>query len=64
MDLYGQGINSPEVLNQKDISTVVITVPFYVSQITNQIKENHPGVTEVIDICRLAGPVPHETAPH
>jgi anaerobic magnesium-protoporphyrin IX monomethyl ester cyclase len=64
MDLYGQVINSPEVLNQKKISTVVISVPFYVSQIANQIKENHPSVTEVIDICNLVDPVFHETAPH
>ncbi len=64
MDLYGQVINSPEVLNQKEISTVVISVPFYVSQITNQIRANHPSVTEVIDICNLAGPVSHENAPH
>jgi len=64
MNLYGQEINSPEVLDQKDISTVVITVPFYVSQITNQIKENHPGVTEVIDICSLISPVSRETVKH
>ena len=59
MDLYGQAIYSPEVLNQQEISTVVITVPFYVSQITNQIKENHPSVFEIIDICGLIAPPSH-----
>ncbi|MEA3641491.1 MAG: radical SAM protein [Lamprobacter sp.] len=53
MDLYGKRVYGPSVINELQISTVVIAVPFYVSQISHQITENHPCVTNVIDICEL-----------
>jgi radical SAM superfamily enzyme YgiQ (UPF0313 family) len=53
MDLYGKRVYGPSVINEQQISTVVIAVPFYVAQISHQIDENHPCVSHVIDICQL-----------
>ncbi|MBI2053927.1 MAG: hypothetical protein HYT36_01145, partial [Candidatus Staskawiczbacteria bacterium] len=53
MDLCGKKIYSPDVLNKENIKVVVIAVPFFGSQISCQVKENHPGVSEIIDICKL-----------
>jgi radical SAM superfamily enzyme YgiQ (UPF0313 family) len=53
MDLYGKKIHTPAILDQEDIKVVVIAVPSAGGQISCQIKENHPEVTEIIDICRL-----------
>lgn len=55
MDLYGKTIHDPHILERENIQAVIITVPFYVQQITNQIKDNHPHVREIIDICQLVG---------
>ncbi|MEK7665091.1 MAG: radical SAM protein [Patescibacteria group bacterium] len=53
MDLYGKKIYTPAILGKEDIRVVVIAVPSSGGQISCQIKENHPEVTEIIDICRL-----------
>ena len=53
MDLYGKKIHAPAILDKEEIPVVVIAVPSHGGQISCQVKENHPTVTEIIDICRL-----------
>lgn len=55
MDLYGKRIHSPAVINDEDIKVVLIAVPSHGGQISCQVKENHPGVTKILDITQLAG---------
>ena len=52
-DLFGKKIYAPEVLDTEKIPVVVIAVPSHGGQISCQVKENHQGVTEIIDICQL-----------
>lgn len=54
MDKVNKAIYAPVILNQENIQAVVIAVPSYGGQILCQIKENHPQVAEIIDICRLS----------
>ena len=54
MNLDGKEIYDPEILERENIPVVVIAVPSHASQISCQIKQNHMGVTEIIDICKLA----------
>ena len=56
LTLNGQKVNRPHVLDEEDISIVVVAVPSHIATITCQIMENHPTVTEVYDICELVGP--------
>lgn len=53
MDLYGKKVHEPMVLNTHHIKVVVIAVPSHAGQILCQVRENHPGVEDIIDICRL-----------
>ena len=53
MDLYGKKIHDPSILDREKIPAVIVTVPFYVAQITGQIKENHPATSVILDICQL-----------
>jgi len=53
MDLYGKKIYAPTILDEEEIRIVVVAVPSHGSQISCQIKENHPKVMEIIDICQL-----------
>jgi anaerobic magnesium-protoporphyrin IX monomethyl ester cyclase len=55
MDLYGRPIYAPSILDDESIPAVIIAVPTYVSQISHQVRENHPEVRTVLDICELAG---------
>lgn len=52
-DLYGKKIYTPAILDEEDIRVVVIAVPSHGGQISCQVRENHPKVTEIIDICWL-----------
>jgi len=54
-DFFGKQIHSPDVLGVEKIPVVVIAVPSHGGQISCQVKENHQGVTEIIDICQLVG---------
>ncbi|MFA5095947.1 MAG: radical SAM protein [Candidatus Omnitrophota bacterium] len=54
-DLFGKKIHSPEVLDSEKIPVVVVAVPSHGGQISCQVRENHHGVTEIIDICQLVG---------
>ncbi len=56
MDLYGKKIFPPDVIKIENIKAVVVLIPVYFSQIDGQIKANHKGVKEVIDICNLIDP--------
>ena len=51
--LYGMKINSPYILDEENIRVVIVAVPSHAGQISCQIRENHPKVTEIIDICRM-----------
>lgn len=53
--LFGKKIYAPDILNSENIPVVVIAVPSHGGQISCQVKENHRGVTEIIDICQLVG---------
>ena len=53
MDLHGNKIYAPAILDEEDIRVVVIAVPSHGGQISCQVKGNHPKVMEIIDICRL-----------
>ena len=53
MLLYGKKIYTPTILDEEEIRVVVVSVPSHSGQISCQIKENHPKVVEIIDICRL-----------
>lgn len=53
MDLYGKKVFAPAVLDEEGIKVVVVAVPSHGGQITCQVKDNHPNVTQIIDICRL-----------
>ena len=52
-DLFGKKIYGPDILDTEKISVVVIAVPSHGGQISCQVKENHPKVKEIIDICQL-----------
>ena len=54
-DLFGKKIYAPDILDKENIPVVVIAVPSHGGQISCQVRENHRGVTEIIDICRLVG---------
>ncbi|MFH0855138.1 MAG: radical SAM protein [Candidatus Omnitrophota bacterium] len=54
-DFFGKIIYAPDILGAENIPVVVIAVPSHGGQISCQVKENHPGVTEIIDICQLVG---------
>lgn len=53
IDLYGKKIYAPPILDEQEIPVVIVAVPSHAGQISFQVKENHPKVTEIIDICRL-----------
>lgn len=53
MEIRAKKIHSPAILDDEEISVVVIAVPSHGGQISCQVRENHPKVTEIIDICRL-----------
>lgn len=53
MELHAKKIHPPAILDEEDIPVVVIGVPSHGGQISCQVRENHPKVTEIIDICRL-----------
>jgi radical SAM superfamily enzyme YgiQ (UPF0313 family) len=53
MDLYGYKVHDPKVLDKERIPVVIIGVPFYITQISQQIKENYSFVIKIIDICCL-----------
>jgi radical SAM superfamily enzyme YgiQ (UPF0313 family) len=46
-------VNSPAIINEKAISTVVIAIPAYYNQIELQIQYQYPQVKTIIDICDL-----------
>lgn len=48
-------VNSPAIINEKGINTVVIAIPAYFNQIELQIRYQYPCVENVIDVCDLAG---------
>lgn len=52
-DLYGKKIYAPDVLDKEGITVVVIAVPSHAGQISCQVRDNHPNVTRIIDICQL-----------
>ncbi len=52
-ELYGKKIYAPTILDEEEIRAVVVSVPSHYGQISCQVKENHPNVMEIIDICRL-----------
>ena len=56
MGLYGREILSPEAIERNNIRTVVVAIPVYFTQIESQIRANHEGVDDVIDICWLSDP--------
>lgn len=53
MVLHGKKIYAPTILDEEEIRVVVVAVPSHGGQISCQVKENHPKVIEIIDICRL-----------
>jgi len=53
IDLYGKKIYTPAILDEEEIRVVIIAIPSHAGQISCQVKENHPKVTKIIDICRL-----------
>lgn len=53
MDLCAGKVYPPSVLNEETIPVVVVAVPSHYGQISCQIKENHPVVAEIMDVCRL-----------
>lgn len=53
ISLHGKKIHAPAILGEEDIRVVVIAVPSHGGQISCQVKENHPKVEEIIDICQL-----------
>lgn len=53
MDLNNKKICAPAILDEEDIPVVINAVPSHGSQISCQVKENHPKVMKIIDICRL-----------
>lgn len=61
MDFHGKKIHAPAVLDEEDIPVVVIAVPSHAGQILSQVKEDHPKVIEIIDICRLVDFNPYDT---
>ena len=42
-----------EIIDSEQIPVVIIAVPSHAGQIFCQIKENHPEVKQILDICRL-----------
>lgn len=55
MELHEKKIHAPAILDEEEIRVVVVAVPSHGGQISCQVKENHPKVTEIIDICSLVG---------
>jgi hypothetical protein len=53
MTLNGKNIYAPRVLDKENVAVVVIAVPSHAGQISCQIRENHPSVMRIIDICQL-----------
>ncbi len=56
MDLYGKKINSPKIIDTENIEVVVVSIPAYIYEITEHIRENYKNVKKVIDICELVDP--------
>lgn len=46
-------VNSPDIIEEKSIETVIIAIPAYFNQIELQIKHQYPRVKRIIDICDL-----------
>lgn len=56
MDLYGKQINTPNIINSKNIEAIIVPIPAYISEITKRIKTNYKNVKRIIDICELTDP--------
>lgn len=55
MKMYGKQIHDPGILDRENIAVVIISVPFFIAQISDQVRENHPSVKKILDICQLIG---------
>jgi radical SAM superfamily enzyme YgiQ (UPF0313 family)/rRNA maturation protein Nop10 len=51
--LHGRRVASPAILDSAGITAVVVAVPSHGGQIACQVREHHPSVREIVDICRL-----------
>jgi len=58
MNLSGNTIHAPTVLDSENIHAVIVAVPSHAGQISCQVRENHPHVTGIFDISRLVGFAP------
>ena len=47
------GVQSPSIINQRDIKIVVVAIPAYYHQISLEIHYLFPEVKLVVDICEL-----------
>ncbi|MBF0383077.1 MAG: cobalamin-dependent protein [Magnetococcales bacterium] len=56
MDLYGQKISPPEILNEKNISALIILIPVYFNEIAGRVRSNYQQVNKIIDVCSLLDP--------
>ena len=56
MDLYGKKVYAPTILNDRKITTVVIAIPAYVTEINMHIEKEHQHVENIFDICELIAP--------
>lgn len=57
MEFENQKIFSPSIVEEKNISTVVVFYPNSIQQISAQIKEFYPSVKKIIDVCDLINDV-------
>jgi len=46
-------VNSPAIINEKEIKAVIIAIPAYYNQIELQIQYQYPQIEIIIDICDL-----------
>ena len=52
---YGKTIKTPMVIEEEKIPVVIVAVPSHFAQISSQVRQNHPNVKRIIDICLLVG---------
>jgi anaerobic magnesium-protoporphyrin IX monomethyl ester cyclase len=56
MDLYGQKISPPEILNEKNITALIILIPVYFNEIAGRVRSNYQHADKIIDVCSLLDP--------
>jgi hypothetical protein len=56
LNLNGKKVFAPKIIAEEDIRVVIIAIPAYLSQISSQITNNYPQVSQILDICTLVAP--------